>query len=171
MSAPEAVVELAVTVRFPWAAALAYGPKRVENRGRRIHPRHHGRLIAIHAGSTVATNAMQDQRITRWLECQPREVGRRIAELSGAEMQYLRGQVLAVATIAGCHQASSAEACCWPWGDREYLTPGQPAWHIELAAPVKLGTPVGPVRGALNVPWTLPGDVADRVTAEYLRSR
>ena len=86
-------------------------------------------------------------------------------------MRYLHGQVLAVATIAGCHQASSTEACCGPWGDREYLTPGQPAWHIELSDPVKFCTPVGPVRGALNVPWTLPGDVADRVTAEYLRSR
>lgn len=175
MSAPDTAVELAFTVRFPWAAALAYGPKPIENRGRRINPRHHGRLVAIHAGSAVDIGAMRDQRITRWLGCQPREVAGRIGELGGAEMQFLRGQVLAVATIAGCHQATPAagtdEGCCSPWGDREYRTPGAPAWHIELSDLVKFATPVGPVNGALNVPWALPSDVADRVTAEYMRSR
>lgn len=164
MSAPS-LITAAITVRIPWSPAIAYGRKRVENRGRRIAARHIGTRVAIHAGSTVDTAGMRDHRIVQWLIGNPEAA--RGGTFDPLLVQHLRGRILAVATIVGCHQADGARAyatCCHPWGEREYATPAFPAGrlaqHIELDDVVSLDEPYGPVVGALRVPWELPADVA-----------
>lgn len=158
-STPE-LVELAITVRLPWAELIRRGVKRVENRGRRVHPSHVGKLVAIHVGSTV--DVVADPRVVRAL---PHGVT--------PTMLACRGAIVAVARITGCHQANHGDpdvTCCPPWGERLYQPSGIPAQHIGLVDVVALGTPVGGVRGALPVPWRLGFDLGIRVTAEYQRS-
>ena len=142
----------AITVRQPWASCIAHlGPsgKRVENRGR---PTSHRGPVAIHAGKTADLLADTDPRVTHLFGRDPR-VGMPV------------GAVIAVAQLVDCHQA--AGRCCAPWGEAHYMTGGKmlPAFHLVLADVRRLDRPV-PARGALSVPWTLPGDVADLVAAQ-----
>lgn len=170
MSAPDAVVELAATVRLPWAAAIRHGVKPVENRGRPVADRHIGRLIAIHAGAAWDQTASSDPRLTSWWYGPGREDRR----LDAADFGPLFRRVVAVARLVDCHEAVPAgedAACCAPWGEQRYGPDAKPAWHLVLADVVMLGEAIGPVAGKLALPWTLPGDVSELVTAEYVRSR
>jgi hypothetical protein len=145
----------AITIRQPWASAIARpGPnaKRVENRGR---PTTHRGPVAIHAGKTPDTLADQDPRIVRMFGRDPRV---------GMPM----GAVIAVAELVDCHQATwNPDVCCAPWGEDFYVTPtgGGRAWHLVLDNVRQLAQPV-PARGALSVPWTLPADVAEQVETQ-----
>lgn len=80
----------ALTVRQPWADAIAHGPKRTENRTR---PTKYRGLLLIHAGLT----------------------GDRAAVLAGISVgPDKRGHVIATAQLVGCHQADGQ--CCGKWG-------------------------------------------------------
>ncbi len=157
----------AITVRLPYAAAIRSGVKQVENRGRPIHDKHVGSLVGIHAAAAWHKEGGEDPRILDWWWGKHRTSAHR---LDATEFTYMFRKVVAVATIAGCHQAAwplnEERTCCQPWGERRYGPNGEPAWHIELTNIVGLYMPVGPVRGALNVPWTLPDDVAALVRAQ-----
>lgn len=141
----------AITIRQPWARAIASGFKDIENRGR---PTSHRGLVAIHAGKTIARAADHDPRITAMY-------GR------DASIGVPLGAVIAVADLVDCHPAAYGGAhgrtCCEPWG--EPLHNGGPCFHLTLASVRRLATPV-PVRGSLALPFTLPDDVATAVAAQ-----
>lgn len=111
----------ALTVKQPWAAAIAHGPKRVENRTRPIPPAHVGTQILIHASAAEDDNALPREMVRQW-------------------PQHFRA-IVAVATLAGCHRD---EGCCRPWGFPD-------TWHWELADVRALQHPPRPVRGQLGL--------------------
>jgi len=108
-----------VTVRQPWASAIALGAKLVENRTRSTSYRG---LIGIHAGKAWAPGGVRDDRcqsalVGTWPLAEPEyEFG-----LLGLPM----GSVIAVANLVDCHRASVTKTCgqwgdpecCGPWGD------------------------------------------------------
>lgn len=168
---------IAITIRLPWAAAIRAGVKTTENRGRPIADRHIGSLVAIHAATTWSTEGAADLRILEWWRGHTYHRW----PLDPTDFRPLFRKVIAVATITGCHEAmqpvervdfdgggdllvEQPGTCCAPFGDRDYN--GKPAWHIVFADIVALPTPVGPVRGSLSVPWTLPDAVAAQVTEQ-----
>lgn len=119
----------ALTVRYPWSAAIAHGPKRIENRPKPIPPAHRGTTILIHAGLAEDKNALPADMIRDW----PRHFG----------------AIIAVASLAACHQAKPS--CCTPWG-----FPG--TWHWQLDNVRAVPHPILGVRGQLGL-WTVPDDV------------
>jgi hypothetical protein len=120
----------ALTVRQPWAAAIAHGEKRTENRTRPIPAKHLGTTILIHAGAAEDENALPADMIRQW----PRHFA----------------AIVAVATLADCHQAARPR-CCAPWGFPD-------TWHWRLENVRPLTNPIRPVRGQLGL-WTAPDDV------------
>jgi hypothetical protein len=111
----------ALTVRQPWADAIAHGEKRIENRTKPIPYKHLGTTILIHAGAAEDENALPADMVRPW----PR---------------HFRA-IIAVATLDGCHKD---EGCCRPWG-----FPGQ--WHWALKDVRALAYPPRPVRGQLGL--------------------
>lgn len=80
----------ALTIRQPYADAIAHGEKRIENRTRRTS---YTGPVLIHAGL----------------------IGDRQAVLDGIRPgPDVRGAVIATADLVGCHQAQ--DGCCAPWG-------------------------------------------------------
>lgn len=175
MSASAERVELAVTIRLPWAAAIRHGVKRVENRGRPVPDRHIGRLIGIHAGAAWDRGAARDPRLLDWWYGP--DAGDRY--LDATDFAPLFRNVIAVARLVDYHDAeqpvnpilvAEGATCCSPWGERWHGADAKPAWHLVLDDIVMLDEPVGPVAGQLAVPWTLPEPVSATVTSAYARS-
>lgn len=111
----------ALTVKQPWAAAIAHGPKRTENRGRRAPAAHIGTTILIHAGRALDTAA--------------------VLPADGSDWPRHWGAIIAVADLTCCHQDVG---CCRPWGQPE-------AWHWELANVRAVPHPILGVRGQLGL--------------------
>ncbi|MEU2426945.1 hypothetical protein ABZ619_39035 [Streptomyces sp. NPDC007851] len=149
-----------LTIRQPWAFAIAEGYKAVENRTRRTNYR--GRLL-IHAGlrhdSTVP--------IVRY----SRDAAIRLDELGGSgnfwearrhvpsalyqpHPTLALGAVIATARLAGCHEA--VDGCCAPWGFPD-------CWHWELADVQPLQRAVAHT-GALTL-WRVDQALTDAVKA------
>jgi hypothetical protein len=120
----------ALTVKQPWADAIAHGEKRIENRTKPIPPKHLGTTILIHSGAAEDFNALPADMVRRW----PR---------------HYRA-IVAVATLASCHQAAKPR-CCTPWGFPD-------TWHWVLEDVRALPHPPRPVRGQLGL-WTVDDDV------------
>jgi hypothetical protein len=120
-----------LTIKQPWAFAIAEGFKTIENRSRRINYR--GTLL-IHAGRTLDDSVS----IARY----SRDAAIRLTELGGRSnywdaRQHLPSRivpppptslalsaVIATAELVGCHEA--VDGCCAPWGFPD-------CWHWELA--------------------------------------
>ncbi|WP_046505937.1 ASCH domain-containing protein [Streptomyces odonnellii] len=137
-----------LTIRQPWAFAIAEGFKTIENRSRRTNYR--GQLL-IHAGRAL-DNSVPIVRYSR-------DAAIRLDQLGGSHnfwdararipSSVYRGPhptlalsgVIATARLAGCHEA--ADGCCAPWG-----FPGQ--WHWELAD-IRQLTQAVPRAGALGL--------------------
>lgn len=83
----------ALTVRQPWAGAIAHQTKRVENRTWKLPAKHEGARILIHAG------AERD----KW------------AVVYGDHLDVYSA-IVAVATVTGCHYSEDGH-CCGPWGE------------------------------------------------------
>jgi hypothetical protein len=160
------VVTTAVTVRLPWAAAIRPDLKLVENRGRPIPAKHIGTRVGIHAGAAWSKDGGEDPRIRSWWW--GRTWAHR-APLQATDFPTYFRHVISVARVADCHQADrrGPYTCCRPWGDPYYVDPGKAAWHVVFddVTPIE---PVGPVKGSLLVPWTLPPAIAAQVTIRYL---
>jgi hypothetical protein len=126
----------ALTVRQPWAAAIAHGPKRIENRTKPIPPKHLGTTILIHAGAdedrTPRTGDQVPRVLTDGMRTWPQD----------------RRAIVAVATLASCHQDTG---CCRPWGFPN-------TWHWQLDNVRAVPHPILEVRGQLGL-WTVPDDV------------
>lgn len=80
----------ALTIRQPWADAIAHGEKRIENRSRRTN---YTGPVLIHAGLAEDIGALPQEMTAGW---------------AGT-----RGAIIAIADLVGCHQA---DRCCKPWG-------------------------------------------------------
>ena len=142
----------AITVRQPWASAIARGEKDVENRSRNIVGSFRG-PVAIHAAK--GTGTLDEYGIA----------ARRIASLTGflpfATLPAGLGVVVAVGELVDAHRADECfeedGRGCSPWGDRN-------CWHLCLEDVQSLREPV-PAKGALGL-WTLPADVEGKVLAQ-----
>lgn len=131
----------ALTVKQPWAWAIACGGKDVENRT--WNTRHQGPL-AIHAAA-------------RW---DREEAAARVYELTGAYvMKTVESAIVAVVDLVDvCTVHSSAGDCeCGPWA-----IPGQFHWRLANVRP--LAEPV-PCKGRLGL-WNLPADVDSAVRGQ-----
>lgn len=116
----------ALTIKQPWADAIAHGEKRCENRTWEPPKKHLGTRILIHAG--VAYDPMGRFHIDR------NTLG---------SWPDTRGAIIAVATLQDFHMA--ADGCCSPWGLPNI-------YHWILADVAALPEPV-PAKGALGF-WT-----------------
>jgi hypothetical protein len=161
----------AATVRLPWAAATRAGVKLPENRGRPVAARHIGQPLAIHAAAPSGWSkpGALDPRLRRWWWG---EDWASRPPLDPVDFGPLFRKVIAVATLTGCHQAvhRDGETCCPPFGDRYYRDDSKPAWHLTLGDVVALPEPVGPVKGQLSVPWTLPPEAAEQVAMQLVEA-
>jgi hypothetical protein len=133
----------ALSIRQPWCHAIVHGSKRIENRSWPPPSSVIGSVIALHAPARIDRDAwFPSAAAGEWKapETLPHSV------------------VLAVATVAACHDATHAEACsCSYWGMAH-------SWHWELADVRPLAEPV-PCKGALSL-WRLPKDVDAAVRAQ-----
>lgn len=132
----------ALTIRQPWAAAIAHGEKRIENRPKAIPEKHLGTTILIHAGAADDDNALPADQVRQW----PRHFS----------------AIVAVATLASCHKAATPR-CCAPWGFPQ--TDNGKLWHWILEDVQPVPHPPRPVSGQLGL-WTVPDVVVAAVQAQ-----
>lgn len=140
----------ALTIWQPWADAIAYGTKRVENRTWPAPPDLTGQLIAIHAAKQADPGA--------------RLPGGRSWPSGGLPPEPARrGAVLAVARVTGCHYPGAPGAACGHGGllCSQWAAWGQYHWLLRQVRP--LPQPV-PVRGARL--WRLPLEAEDAVRGQ-----
>lgn len=145
----------ALTVRGPWASAIALGNKRVENRTWRPHADVIGQRIAIHAGRACDADA---EYFVRYVEDH-----KTAADVLRHAREH-RGCVVAVATVARVVKYADADtAILWPDvpGDPRYFQ-GPLGWVLEDV--VALAEPV-PCKGRQGL-WRLPEDVERAVLAQ-----
>lgn len=124
----------ALTVRQPWAGAIAHGSKRTENRTWGAPPTHIGTRILIHA-------AAAEDRTPRPGSEVPDELtnGMRLWPVT-------RSAIVAVATLAGCHfDGNGCSENCATWGQRQ-------VFHWQLTDVTPPFRPV-PAKGAPGF-WT-----------------
>lgn len=129
-----------MTVRQPWAWAIIHGGKDVENRVRNIAGDYRG-PVAIHAGLRFDDDGPYTP-----------EVSRALTEQGMWSTELTRGAIIGVVDLVGVHFGPFAEtwdveaernARCTPWADAD-------RWHLELAHPRPLRTPV-PFKGSLGL--------------------
>ncbi len=173
----------ALSVQQPFAWAIAYGGKDVENRSWPVSFRG---VLAIHAslglaepgffpthtpGGVAAARALQalGGRCNFW---NPRHYVPSILRKPPHPGLAL-GAVIALAEVTGCHDAADCGGedwqdgrrlpwrCCSPWGQ-------QRQWHWQIANPRPLAAPV-PCRGALGL-WRLPEEV-EKAVREQLEGK
>lgn len=139
-----------LSVRQPYAWAIACAGKTVENRSR---PTRYRGLLAIHASKTKpSSDDVHNPLILNAIA----ELGN-VIDPAASSM----GAIVAVAELYGCHQWPDAGSCngrgrppCSPWA-----SPDQ--WHWKLRKVRPLPEPV-PCRGMLGL-WRLPDDVEKAV--------
>jgi ASCH domain len=154
----------ALTVRQPWATAIIWGGKDIENRSKPT--KYRGRLW-IHAGmhhpdwgDYLEVRGLSGA-VFGWTDT--RRVSMSAAEAQRAQRRKehagTRGVILGSVDVVGCHGDETAEdrESCSPWARH-----GQHHWM--LANPQPLAEPV-PCRGMLGL-WRLPEDVEKAVRAQ-----
>jgi energy-coupling factor transporter ATP-binding protein EcfA2 len=129
----------AITVRLPWAWAIAHGHTKINNCPESTDYRG---LVAIHAGSSF-----EDYEIGRVAGLTRRPVGEIV------ETCELREVIVAVAQLIGVCEGGPFCQC----GD--WAQPGSNHWRLANVVPI--ARPV-PVRGEAGL-WELPPDVAGQV--------
>ncbi|MEW1724710.1 hypothetical protein [Streptomyces sp. NPDC093109] len=127
----------AITIRQPWATAIARGTKRVENRTK---PWTWRGLLLIHTAKAVDRPALHDPMVA--------------TAVHGHDLKT--GAVIAVARLTGCHPDchTTPDGPCSPWAQ-----PG--LHHLVLTDVQALSLPV-PCIGALG-PWRPPQTVLDQI--------
>lgn len=148
---------IALTVRQPWAFAIAALGKTIENR---VWTTSHRGLLAIHAGGTWDGD----------------RAARRVFELAGAlVVKTDTSAVVAVAELVDVHHSA---ACIRPIPDRHLHPDGgfkcspwavglgetRGMWHWELGNVRRLPEPV-PCKGQQQL-WSLPPEVEAAVLAQ-----
>jgi hypothetical protein len=145
----------ALTVKQPFAGAILWAGKDVENRTR---PMSYRGLLLIHAG--LAEPDWHDFLKVRDTATGPVEWN---------DARRARGVILGAVEVTGCHHAADCGdeeqqggrrlpwRCCSRWGQRDQH-------HIVLANPQPLREPV-PCRGMLGL-WRLPDEVEKAVRGQ-----
>lgn len=142
----------ALTVKQPWASAIAFGKKTVENRSWSAPDWITGQTFAIHAGRSVDWDATPAAWIAAGLTpCDG--TGTRKAWSANLAL----GAVVAVARVASSCLPWECRGECSPWAVR-----GQDHWQLTNVRP--LAEPV-PCKGALGL-WRLPEDAEKAVRAQ-----
>jgi hypothetical protein len=120
----------ALTVRQPWAWAIAHGGKLIENR---TDCKSYTGELLIHAGAKWSTRGQHDERILQaWggPMVGPDRVARRLVHPSiagdSADREIRFGEIVAVAELVECHRD---EGCCRPWGESSYVEAGGAERH------------------------------------------
>ena len=152
----------ALTIQQPWAAAIAYLGKNVENRDWPCPVALIGQDVAIHASAALPSRSGREMA---WAM---------LANMAGADAiaaSHLKtwddlkggcGHVLAVATIAGCYSSNGRfndERPACPIDDSPWFF-GEYGFHLTNVRP--LAGQVGPVKGQLGF-WNLPDDIAAEI--------
>jgi hypothetical protein len=150
-----------LTVRQPWAWAIAAGFKSVENRTRNIAGDYRG-PVAIHAGVRDDTSARSHPEIIRRAR---EQWGVEPAALFTGE-RHMYGHILAVVNLYAVHQHDgTADFRCCPNAPDRYRRWADPdAWHLCMASPRTLAEPI-PYRGNLGL-RPLDDDTTARVLAQ-----
>ena len=134
----------ALTVRQPYADAIAHDAKPVENRTKPLPPKYVGVPILLHAA--------KEPHATRITAAD-------LAQFTGAtitDWTDTRSAILAQIRFRGSHKAADGTWCCRPWG--QVTTRVQPeVWHWEIDQVTLLNEPI-PATGALGF-WAVPDDV------------
>ena len=156
---------LALTVRQPWAWAIAHGHKRIENRGWEPQMLKVGDRFAIHAGAhqpELTDWQMMRGSVARSAGGDGRVPGLNVPALDAAPQEYARGAVVAVALFVGVvHHRLQLEEHQRVWWV------GPKAWL--LANVRRLHTPVA-CSGAQGL-WELPGEVLFKVLQQLGESK
>jgi hypothetical protein len=151
----------AITVKQPWAWAIAHGGKNIENRSRNLTYR--GRL-AIHAGKAWAWQGGQDRHVKQaFAPNQPAHAAGDDITPAQYPGRFATGAVIAVADLVDVHQGVG---CCRPWGQVRNLgaaTSHAAIYHLVLENVRPLAEPIA-CPGALGL-WRLPQDVAEQISA------
>lgn len=169
----------AITVRQPWAWAILFGQKDVENRSRNIAGSYRGPLI-IHAG--LIPDADLDRRIARAIGELSRS-GRKLAQVPAlatdpdlpgnriAPWYGNRGAALGIVDLTDSHRCGIGYAChCEPFDTplgTGYATVLCSEWgesscqHLVLANPRPFPKPIA-YRGALGL-WEFPDELLPEV--------
>lgn len=111
-----------LTVRQPWAWAIAHAGKTVENRTHRTEYRG---PIAIHSALTWSQPGLEDRRVRAALT---RYARRRTFTADLIELAADAGVIIATATIVDCHPSAG---CCDPWGE-DYFTDADGNIHADV---------------------------------------
>lgn len=136
----------ALTVRQPYADAIAWGAKTVENRTKPLPAKYVDVPVLLHAAKNLHASKLTVQDLS---------------DITGGQgydaWTGTRSAVLAVIRFKGCHRSdSSLHWCCRPWG--QVSTKQHPVvWHWEISEVTRLDDPV-PASGALGF-WNVPDDV------------
>lgn len=152
----------AVTVQMPWAWALAYNHKPVENRGR-VDPWRSavGEVLGIHAGKTWDDDALYDPRICRALidafptlrETTSLATYRAILQSTVLpQLHELDGKLLSARRLRGLHDHTASDCRCGGWAES-----GQ--FHLVFGLATTFFEPT-PLRGYQGL-WTLPLDLTE----------
>lgn len=150
-----------LTVRQPWAWAIARGGKNIENRT--VRWRYRGAL-AIHA----AVNWSPPRSSTEALAAAWSRVHGRRVPMRPASKAFVYGAVIAVAELVDVHPQTAAcdPEVCAPWGEASY-TAADGGRRVAIVHLVLVDVqPVAPVPcvGFLGL-WTVPDDVRAAVEA------
>lgn len=134
-----------ITLRQPWAYAIVYLGKNIENRATNIAGTYRGPL-AVHAGRTVDEDAMA--------------VFRDQDALPHPEAMDWRGVVMGVTTLEDQHRPHLDHRRCGFWAQPR-------AWHLRLGETRPLASPI-PARGALGL-WRPDAVLSRRLAMELAR--
>lgn len=149
----------AITVKQPWAWAIARGGKMIENRSQGT--KYRGPLL-VHAGKAWSDRGAADGRVrAAWPGREAAPLARSVCVV-GADRAlhpvFHSGAVIAVAQLVDSHPDAG---CCRPWGESSYTEAGgrerTAVHHLVLEDVVALPEPV-PCRGALGL-WRPSADV------------
>lgn len=140
----------AITVQQPWAWAIIWGRKTVENR-KQIW-KYRGPL-AIHAGLTWSEHGERSGILRQAFRgVHPEYTGK------GLPMgRFIGGAILGIVDLVDVHHWSPG-CCTSPWAER---FPG--VTHLTLENPRELDKPI-PCRGALGL-WTPGADITGQLAA------
>ena len=141
----------ALTVRQPYADAIAWGQKRIENRTKPLPPKYAGVPVLLHAAKDPHASGITALDLAQITWCD-------ISQWSGT-----RSAILALIRFKGSHRCADVHWCCKPWGQVE-TTQHPEVWHWEIDHVERLKEPV-PASGALSF-WTPKDDVLDAVRAQ-----
>jgi len=157
-----------LSVHQPWAAALIWAGKDIENRARPI--RYRGPLF-IHATLhhptwddylTISARTGQGWPLG-WLDTRHATPAQLAAVRTRIYHTAARGVLLGAVTITGCHHASDDHhGACTPWADNG-------CWHWQAASPRALTAPI-PVTGQRGR-WYLPPHLEHAAHATLEASR